>query len=315
MKRTILITIAALCAVSCARPVYVASSDAASEHLRGPVARISQRTWDSHTSGAPDTLGFRRRGAARDARLALQAIADPSALAAPDTTRMIGAAADVIAYNPSGNITRHDRYGTPGGPLAATHTYIYDPTGTRLLSATSFNPQRNSYTTTEYQYNAQGRLVGQSTPLSGTDRTVYTLDRRGYRRTATTLDAGDSVRYRTVSRYDLRGRLRQVRTVHGRGPLQRFGYHPGTATVSRERVGRNEILLYAPHGALVAETHMVRVIPPDGGRSQMIPFTMTADYTFDDRGNWIVRVRRYRGVIQNVAVRQIEYRDVEGADR
>jgi YD repeat-containing protein len=272
MKRTTIIL--ALLATSCARPAYVAKSDAEAAYLHGHISRISESVYTNSTDK----------------------------LAPPDTLGMTLDTHPVVEYNASGNVTRMESFAGPARTPVASEEYTYDPSGVRLEHSVERNLARHGVTTVLYNYDDAGRLTSE-VESNGFFRFDHTYDRHGYPKTRID-NSSDREKPLTLTRYtyDHHGRLKSRKD----GIRAKFRYHPD-GVVAEIRTGRNSLDRYNSHGNL--ETMAVRIKRRDqkGRVFERFPVTITATYEYDARGNWVRRVQYFKGEVQSVAVREIDY--------
>jgi hypothetical protein len=280
MKRTTIIL--AILATGCARPAYVARSDAQTAYLAGHVAQIRESVFTN-----PE---------------------DPAA--APDTLGMTLDTHTVIDYNASGNITRMESFAGAARNPVASEEYTYDPSGARLEHSVERNPVKHTYSTLDYEHDHHGRLTFQGNRAWGPARTEYGYNRHGYLKTETEYSQTDSLTQKLRFRYDRFGRLRASRSVKGGDPARRYDYHPD-GVVARVRTGKHNVDTYNERGHLVSTT--IHVIQKKWGKNGKLrttgryPVTITAEYEYDARGNWVRRVQYFKDEVQSVAIREIDY--------
>ncbi len=271
----------------CARPAYVAKSDAGSAYLRGEVARIREIVYN-----APEDR-----------------------LAPPDTLDMVLDTYTTVDYNRAGNITRVEVFkGREMEPITREE-YSYDPSGERMVQSVSRNLLKRTFSPIDYEYDEEGRLVRQGNRTFGVARTEYGYDRQGYLTTETVYSAKDSISLKVRFRYDRHGRLRGSKTVMGNGPKQKLSYHPN-GVVARIRTGKTETDIYNEMGNLVAMTSIVTQRKMSKNRKLRVtgryPVTLVAEYEHDPQGNWTKRTKRWEQEVYDVTVRKIEYYGKEG---
>lgn len=270
--KTILAVIGAMLAVGCARPAYVAKSDADVAYMKGGVRQVKETLLDNpgDVKRLPDTLG----------RF--------------DTYT-------VVEYNRAGNITRMEAFSGPDSLLTAKEEYVYDTTGGKMERALSHDLGRRGVNTVIYGYDEKGRLVSE-VEANGFYRFDVGYDRHGYPKwRSTNSETGKKV---VIARYtyDRNGRLKRQRGER----RAKYRYHPG-GEIAEVRAGRNSKDTYDENGNLVAMAVKVKRRNAKGRVYERFPVTLTAEYEYDARGNWVRRVQMYKGETQNVAVREIDY--------
>jgi YD repeat-containing protein len=168
------------------------------------------------------------------------------------------------------------------------------------------NPQKHTFSTIVYGHDENGRLISETDPLSGW-RYDYAYDRHGYLRKrvdTTNLESPHKTKYR----YDRLGRLRVEKNVRGGASTKRYSWHGEGNVIAEIRTGKTEIDRYDERGDLVTMTANVIEKRNRRGRvTHTFPVTLTAEYEYDPRGNWIRRVQLFNGEVQSVAVREIDY--------
>ncbi|MDR2882176.1 MAG: hypothetical protein LBU98_00120 [Alistipes sp.] len=270
MKRTTALILAAL-ATGCARPAYVTKSDAGKKYIHGGIARLSESYFD-FTGPIPGYLYT----------------------------------VTVIEYNRAGNITLTDTFKGPDSVHVSREEYHYDPSGERMVRSVDRDQVKHTFTTSRYRHDAQGRLVSQTDEMSGW-RVDYGYDRHGYLKTKVdTTNTGypGETRYR----YDRMGRLRVAASVRGGDPTKRYTYHGATDTVATIHSGKTDHDMYDRRGNLVRSTTDIIVERNKKGRiKRVVPATITAEYDYDERGNWIRRRQLYEGKQVGLAVRELQY--------
>jgi YD repeat-containing protein len=214
----------------------------------------------------------------------------------------------VVDYNRAGNISRTDIFKGPDSIHVSRLEYFYDPSGERMERAVDRNPLKHTFSTILYRYDDKGRLIDESDPING-GRYDYAYDRYGYLKTridTTNLESPQKTKYR----YDRLGRLRVEKNVRGGGSTKRYAWHGDGEIIAEIRTGKTEIDRYDERGDLVTMTATVVEKRNRRGRiTRTYPVTLTAGYEYDPVGNWIRRVQLFRGEVQNVAVREIDYWD------
>ncbi len=270
------VALAACLTAGCARPVYIAKSDARSACMRGNIAQVRETVFDNHADQA-----------------------DPAAL--PDT---LGAfdTYTVVDYNRAGNITRVESFKGRDSVQFSKEEYLYDPSGERLERAITYDLARRGTTTVLYNYDSQGRLTSE-VESNGLYRFDRSYDRRGYPKTRSAVNADTGKRH-VIARYvhDRHGRLKRLRGER----RQRYFYHPD-GIVAEIHQGRNAIDFHDEHGNLSAMAVRIKRRNRRGRVFERFSVTLTAEYGLDARGNWIRRVMFYEGRVQSVAVREIDY--------
>jgi outer membrane murein-binding lipoprotein Lpp len=276
MKRMLIIfavALAASLAAGCARPAYVAKSDAGNAYIKGAVKQISETLYDNPADAAalPDTLGMF------------------------DTYT-------VVEYNRVGNIVGVNSFRGPDSVHFVREEFFYDPSGERLERAVEHDLARRGATTVLSGYDEEGKLTSE-TESNGLYRFDHRYDRRGYPKTVWT-ESPETGKDVLVARYfyDRKGRLKRLRGER----RERYFYHPD-GVIARIRGGRHSLDSYNDHGHL--ESMAVRIDRKDrkGRTFERFSVTLTAEYDYDPHGNWIRRVQFYKGEVQSVAVREIEY--------
>jgi hypothetical protein len=284
MKRILTILTAAL-AAGCARPAYIAKSDAGNAYMRGHVRQVRESLYNVPEE-RHDSTG---------------------------TPGMVLDTYTVLEYNRAGNIATMETFAGPDRVPVSREEYSYDPSGERLERSVSRNLVKRTYSTLDYEYDDRGRLVGHGNKL-WPGRTELGYDRRGYPRTETVYRTADTISVKVRFRYDRHGRLRRSKPVRGFETTRRYSYHPD-GTIAAIRTGKRDFDTYNEHGFLASATSIVeRREPgtdrrPKGRLIERLPVTLTAEYELDSLGNWIRRVQLYRGEVQSIAVREIEYYD------
>jgi hypothetical protein len=271
MKPALFALAFAALAAGCARPAYVVKSDTEAARIRGRVIRIRETLFD-----------------VMDSRFE------------PNTHT-------VVEYNRAGNVTLTDTYKGPDSVYISRDEYIYDPSGTRMERHIRRDKLKNRFSETTYRYDAEGHLVREADGWHGW-HADYTYDRHGYPRTRvdTTLNIDEKIRYR----YDRLGRLKSERYRRGNGPLKRYTYHGDSDMVAGIRLGRTETDRYDERGDLVVMTSEVIEDKNRRGKiTKSFPVSLTAEYEHDSLGNWVRRTLLYKGEVQNVTWREIDYYD------
>ncbi len=284
MKRLLLIVATVALAAGCARPVYVAKSDAETACMSGGVRQVRETLFDDP--------------------------ADPAAL--PDSLGEYDTFT-VIDYNRAGNITLTEAFKGPDSVQITKEEYLYDPSGERLERSVSHNLARRGTITVLYGYDTQGRLASE-VESNGFYRFDRTYDRRGYPRTQTTDDVDTGERH-VIARYiyDRQGRLKRLKGER----REKYRYRPD-GVIAEVHAGRKAIDFYDEHGNLKTMTVKIDRKNAGGRTFRRFSVTLSAEYEYDARGNWTRRVMFYRGQVQSVAVREIDYYDAdtgEGAPR
>ncbi len=260
-------------AAGCARPAYVVKSDAGKAWMQGPVKQIRE------------TYFYSLRDAA----------ALPDALGEFDTYT-------VLDYNRAGNITRMESFKGPDSVRIAKEEYFYDSSGERQERAVVHDLARRGTTTVLYNYDSQGRLVSE-VESNGFYRFDVTYDRHGYPRTRTT-NSHESGKNVVIARYihDRHGRLKKLKGER----REKYLYRPD-GVIAEIRGGRMTKDFYNGNGDL--ETMAVRINRRNakGRVYERFSVTLTAEYDYDEHGNWIRRVQLYRGEVQSVSVRETDY--------
>ncbi|MDR2890316.1 MAG: hypothetical protein LBV18_01725 [Alistipes sp.] len=263
-------------ASGCARPAYVAKSDAAMAGMQGSPARVTEILYDSPTDASllPDTLGM------FDIR-----------------TEML--------YNRAGNITRMVSFRGPDSLRVSEEVYFYDPSGERLERSETYDPASRGTIAVIYEYNSAGRLT-REVESNGFYRFDYTYNDHGYPKTQTT--DSESGRETVIARYkyDAHGRLKRLSGER----REKYRYH-SDGTLAEVRSGRNSIDSYNKHGDLVSMAVKINRRNRKGRVFDRVSVTLTAEYEYDARGNWTRREMFYLGSLQSVAVREITYHDEE----
>ncbi len=272
MKPILLIFVTAL-AAGCARPAYIAKSDAANAWMSGGIAQIRETVFDN-----PADTGVL-----------------PAVLGRFDTYT-------VTDYNRTGNITLTESFRGPDSVRIAKQEYLYDPSGERLERALTHDLGRRGVVTLLYDYDEGGRLTSEI-ESNGLYRFDYRHDRQGYPRAQIT-DLPETGKRVVIQRYsyDGEGRLKRLRGERD----ERYRYYPG-GTIAEVRGGRRSLDRYNKQGDL--EAMAVRIDRKDrrGRTFERFEVTLTAEYEYDARGNWIRRTMFYREQVQSVAVREIDY--------
>jgi YD repeat-containing protein len=283
MKLTLLVVVAAL-AAGCARPAYVVKSDVQAAFMRGEIAQLRETYFD----------------------MPIEEIEAANMAVSSDS--LVFNSCTVVDYNRAGYITRTDVFKGKDSVHVSREEYFYDPSGTRMERAVSHNPIKRTYAATLYTYDSEGRLVHEADPIHGW-RFDYGYDRRGYLRSrvdTTNLEAP----LKTIYRYDRFGRLKTVKPTKGGGSKKKYSYHGDSAIPAVIRTGRTETDRYDERGNLTSLTATVVEERNKRGRvKSSFPVMLTAEYEYDPRGNWIRRVQLYKGEVQSVALRELEYWD------
>ncbi|MDR1671360.1 MAG: hypothetical protein LBR57_02465 [Alistipes sp.] len=275
MKR-ITITLALL-AAGCARPAYVVKSDAEGAYMQGRVAQIRETVFDFMYSGGQDATLL------------------PDAPGPGDTHT-------VVDYNRAGNVTLTEVFVGPDSVQTVREEYFYDPPGKRLERSVEHNLARHGTTTVLYNYDDSGKLISE-VESNGFFRFDLTYDRHGYPKTRID-NSSDREKPLTLTRntYNRQGRLKSRKD----GSRARFSYHPD-GTIARIRTGKNSLDIYNTRGNLEAMAIRVKRRDQKGRVFERFPMTLTAEYEYDARGNWVRRVQYFKDEVQSVAVREIDY--------
>lgn len=207
----------------------------------------------------------------------------------------------VSQYNERGNIVTEETYGDGGERLTKRDLYIYDSTGTRLLSSEYHDLLNNTITWMHYKYDGRGRLDAYH-PVGNEWTALYRYRSRGYPASLTTI-AGDTVNSRKVFRYDRRGRLKS--DSYG-SYVTRYEYH--TSGTLRSASNRSQVELYDRNGDMVKTVVYITTHGEDGSTEVEEGIT-EAFYEYDERGNWTVRRLVSDGETYGAWVRKIEYRE------
>ncbi len=270
MKRATTI-LALILAAGCARPLYVAKSDAQNSGMRGGVAQVRETLFDN----VRDTLAL------------------PQTLDEFDVCT-------VIDYSRAGNITKLESFRGPDSLQFVREEYFYEPSskGERMVRSEAHNLAKNSVRVLEYGYDEWGNLVSEI-ERTGSYRTGFRNDRKGYPKSETSFVTGEEGKAsRTRYRYDRRGLL--ISAKGGKNPAKRYTYRPD-GTVARIETGKDVVDVYDANGSLVESTNIIK-----RGRERF-RMSITARYEYDARGNWNKRTMYYEGQPQSVAVREIDY--------
>lgn len=266
MKRMLPI-IALLFAAGCARPLYVAGSDAENARMHGPIAQIRETFFDNPAGGEalPDTLG---------------------------TFDIY----TVVTYNRAGNILLTESFKGPDSVQILREEFFYDPSGRRMVRSESHNFAGNSVRVLEYGYDARGNLVSES-EITGGYITCFRFDGKGYLKSETGKVSGERKNSVRRYRYDWRGRLK---TASGGGPTVKHFYRPD-GSLARVQTGKDVTESYGTDGNLEVSTNIVK----SGGG--WFPVSISARYEYDAHGNWSKRTQFYNGRIVGIAVRETDY--------
>ncbi|MDR2912650.1 MAG: hypothetical protein LBV38_05045 [Alistipes sp.] len=279
MKPIVYIATVAL-AAGCARPAYVAKSDAAMAWMQGSPARVAETSFN-------DPAGRRHLPA--------------------DTLDLFDIHTE-LDYNHAGNITRMASFRGPDSLRVSEENYFYDLSGERLERAETYDPASRGTIAVLYEYDSAGRLT-REVESNGFYHFGHTYNRHGYPKTQTTdspeteNETGKEVviaRYR----YDKQGRLKKL-TGERR---ERYRYHPD-GTLAEVRGGRNSIDSYNEHGDLTSMAVRINRRNRKGRVFERFEVTLTAEYEYDAHGNWTRRTQLYKGDVVGVAVRRIKYHD------
>ncbi|MCD8102428.1 MAG: hypothetical protein LUE26_07680 [Alistipes sp.] len=273
MRLLFAVLMAGICA-GCAvvRPKYVPETDVQKHNLRGDILRTESRYLNLDGRSADDP--------GRPTEFDILIVSE---------------------YNPQGNIVSEETYGDGGQRLTKRDVYVYDTTGTRLLSSEYHDLLNNKVTWILYKYDSRGRLDTYH-PVAGEWTAGYRYGRRGYPSSVTTV-AADTVNSRKVFTYDRKGRLKT--DAYG-NYVTRYEYHPNGSL--RSSTNRSQVELYDRNGDMV-KTVIYITSRGEDGEAVVEEGITEAFYEYDDRGNWTVRRLVSDGETYGAWVRVIEYRD------
>lgn len=263
--------------VGCARPAYVVRSDAKEGYIRGHIVQVRETYIDNPADvyALPDSLG-------------------------PYDTYTI------IDYNHAGNIIRHNSFAGPDSVHTIKEEYLYDTTGNRMERTISYNPAKQSYDTTIYIYDEQGRLVRHTDEIWGW-HVDYLYDRHGYLKMQVDTTYNRERPLITRYRYNGRGLLKTTKSKTGKR-IEKHSYHPN-GTIAEIRLRKTEIFRYNERGNLIEAISYITSRKPSGRITDKWPATITAEYEYDAHGNWVRRMQFYQGQIVGMSLREIIYYD------
>lgn len=290
----------------CARPLYIAKSDAEEAWMSEGVRQIREMTFlhRHETNNLPENYP--------------NTFFDTIPKTFPDTLdRSI--LSKVTHYNRQGNITFVQLYkGYDTIRRGRTEEYFYDPSGKRLerilLNSLEYRGRIvMEYLTRPYyrytilcNYDDRGRLLSEIVQ-DRQYRWDFHYDSRDYPVAEIySFDHNKNKQSIIHYSYDAKGRLKRIRG----GRDEKYSYHSnGVLAKIREKSYMKTIKYYNENGDLEAEIERIVRKSNKGRTSKRSVNIANYRYEYDERGNWIRQTILYDGQIFTVTLRRISYWD------